>query len=185
MAAPKTQTTYVALMRGINLGAKNKLSMKDLAAIFADAGCTDVRTYINSGNLIFRATPSVAKALDVKIPRQILDRFGLRVPVVLRTAEQMEKIVRANPYPHAAALPKTLHVCFLSAESSADAPSKLNARRVPPEEVLVYGREIYMHLPNGVADSKLANSPFDSITAAISTTRNWNTVCKLLELMQA
>lgn len=182
MASPKTQTTHVALLRGINLGGKNRLAMKDLAAIFADAGCTDVRTYIQSGNVIFRATPQVAKTVDVKVTKQILDTFGLSVPMVLRTAEQLDAVIRANPFPHAATLPKTLHVCFLSRAANADATAKLNGRCVPPEEFLVRDREIYLHIPLGFADSKLARSPFDSMTSATSTMRNWNTVCKLLEL---
>src|SRR5438093_8225279 len=109
---------HAALLRGINVGGKNILPMKDLAEIFAKAGCRDVQTYIQSGNVVFDATAGVIKKLSPVIARAIADNFGYNVPVVVRSHEQLAAIVRVNPFLKAGEPEKTLHVAFL-----ADMPS--------------------------------------------------------------
>src|SRR5262245_12012433 len=89
---------YAALLRGINVGGKNKLPMKDLSAIFASAGCTGVETYIQSGNVVFEAPRAVADALPGEIARLIAARFGYRIPVILRSAEELDEVARRNPF---------------------------------------------------------------------------------------
>src|SRR5271155_5171180 len=106
--------TYLALLRGINVGGKNKLSMKDLIAIFIGAGCEDVRTYIQSGNVIFRASPGVSARLPGQITTQIAQSFGYRTPVILRTAEQLRDVISSNPFLKAGAAEEMLHVMFLA-----------------------------------------------------------------------
>ena len=175
----------IALLRGINVGGKNKLPMKDLAAMFREAGCNDVRTYIQSGNVLFRAGPALAEDIPSLISASILSRFGFRVPVVTRTAWELRKIVQANPFAEAEVEASKLLVLFL-----ADIPDRAHVEALDPnrslgDEFTVLGREVFLHCPNGVARSKLTNSYFDSSLSTTSTARNWRTVRKLLDLATA
>ena len=99
--------THIALLRGINVGGKNKLPMKDLAALFRDAGCDRVQTYIQSGNVVFQATPALASCIPALIAKAISESFGYRVPVVTRTADELREIARGNPFLRSGADPWT------------------------------------------------------------------------------
>ncbi len=178
-------STHVALLRGVNVGGKNMLPMKDLAGILVDAGCADVRTYIQSGNAIFRAADSVLDGLPDRITGRIAKRFGYQIPVILRTTEQLAETIRQNPFLKAGVDEKMLYVFFLADLPKAQAASSLDLKRSPPDTFVVRGREIYLHLPNGLGRSKLTNNYFDSKLATISTARNWRTALKLFELMTA
>ncbi len=176
--------TYVGLLRGINVGGKNKLPMKDLAEIFVEAGCGEVRTYIQSGNVIFRAAPAERPRLPGLITAEIARRSGYSIPVVLRTAGELAGVLRNNPFLNAGVSEAELHVLFL-----ADLPARrcvlaLDPDRSPPDAFAVSGREVYLRLPNGAARSKLTNAYFDSKLATTSTGRNWRTVTKVFELAQ-
>jgi uncharacterized protein (DUF1697 family) len=179
------RTTNVALMRGLNLGSSNRMTMTDLSQLFVEAGCTDVRTYIQSGNVIFQASPSKLEKLPALIAKSIADRFGFKVPVVLRTVEQLGETVQNNPFLKAGVEEATLHVYFLAGVPDARNISGLDPKRSLPDAFFVRGRDVYVQLPNGMARTKLSNAYFDSKLATISTARNWRTVLKLFELMQA
>ncbi len=185
MTQSKASTVYLALLRGINVGGKNKLSMKDLAGMFTQARCSDVRTFIQSGNVIFRAPDNVAGKIPDLIAKQIAESAGYRIPVVLRTAEELGNAIRANPFIAMGAPEKTLHVYFLAGLPSAQQVAALDPNRSLPDTFLVRGREIYVQLPNGMARTKLTNAYFDSKLSTTSTARNWNTVLQLYELMKA
>ena len=172
--------THIALLRGINVGGKNKLPMEGLRAIFKAQGCASVRTYIQSGNVVFE-NPE-ATNLAERISKAITERFGYSVPVVLRTAAEFNQAAANNPFLRRGADPKALHVGFLSTAPPSEAVQALDPNRSPPDEFVVLGREIYLHCPNGVARSKLTNAWFDSKLGVVSTMRNWNTVTKLLAL---
>ena len=173
---------HVALLRGINVGGKNKLPMKELTAIFEGAGGTEVRTYIQSGNVVFRGAATVADGISRAVASEISRRFGYRIPVVRRTADELEKVVKRNPFNKIGADPKRLHVSFLENRPSASAVRGLDPDRSPPDEFVVSGREIFLYCPNGVARTKLTNQYFDSKLRTVSTVRNWKTVLKLVEL---
>jgi uncharacterized protein (DUF1697 family) len=172
----------IALLRGINVGGKNRLPMKELAALFVDAGCDDVRTYIQSGNVVFRTVPAEGEEISSIISASILSRFGYRVPVITRTAREFQTIVQANPFVEAGADADKLHVFFLADLPDGAQVEALDPDRSPGDEFAVQGREIYLYCPNGVARTKLTNSYFDSRLSTTSTTRNWRTVLRLLEL---
>ena len=172
----------VALLRGINVGGKNKLPMKDLATMFAEAGCEEVQTYIQSGNVVFRAEPSLADRIPELISEAILSRFGYRVPLIIRTGDDIREVADANPFVRAGAETDKLHVVFLADLPDAAEVDTLDPNRSPPDEFAARGREIYLHCPEGLARTKLTNSYFDSKLTTISTVRNWKTVLKLLEL---
>jgi uncharacterized protein (DUF1697 family) len=174
--------TYVALLRGVNVGGKNLLPMKDLAGLFAEAGCADVRTYIQSGNVVFKASQATAGKLPGLIAKGIADRFGYSPTVLLRSVEELGETVRNNPFLQAGASENFLHVLFLAGQPDARAIAALDPLRSPADAFVVRGREIYLQCPNGVGGTKLTNAWFDSKLSTISTGRNWRTVLKLFEL---
>jgi uncharacterized protein (DUF1697 family) len=174
--------TYVALLRGINVGGKHKLPMKDLAELFSAVKCKDVRTYIQSGNVVFCAPPDLVRGLAAALEKKIEARFRFSVPVVIRSHDQLATVVRANPFLSRGASEKMLHVIFMADQPSTDAVSKLDPQRSPGDEFRVLGSEIFLYLPNGAGNSKLTNAYFDSKLSTIGTARNWTTVLKLLEM---
>jgi uncharacterized protein (DUF1697 family) len=173
---------HVALLRGINVGGKNKLPMRDLAAIFAAAGCTGVETYIQSGNVVFSAPPHVGAGLPAEISGKIKKRFGLAVPVVVRTCEELSAVLAQNPFLKKGAAEDALHVMFLAELPAPAAVAALDPQRSPGDAFVVRGREIYLHLPNGVAASKLTNAYFDTKLGTVATARNWRTVATLCRM---
>jgi uncharacterized protein (DUF1697 family) len=177
-------TNYLALLRGVNVGGKNKLPMKALAEMFVAAGCHNVRTYIQSGNVLFAADPSIATKLPARIASRIEADFGYRTPVVLRTADQLATIVANNPFRVSEATLDSLHVLFLADPPGPSRVASLDPNRSPPDAFIFRGQEVFLHCPNGVARTKLTNAYFDSKLATISTGRNWRTVTKLLVLMR-
>ena len=174
----------VALLRGVNVGGKNKVPMKELAALFGEAGCTEVTTYIQSGNVVFSSTTKLAKGLTETISTAISKRFGWRVPVVLRTLAELEKVVSANPFLPAGPV-EQLHVAFLDVAPTAVQVAALDAPRFLPDELTVRGRDVFLRLPHGVGKSKLTNAYLDSRLKAVSTLRNWRTVLQLVEMCRA
>jgi uncharacterized protein (DUF1697 family) len=174
--------TYVALLRGINVGGKNKLPMRDLVEIFESAKCQTVRTYIQSGNVIFQVPAAILVQLPELIISRIREEFGFTSPVILRSAKQLEQICLLNPFVRPDREDEGLHVMFLAHAPSGAQIAGLDPMRSPGDEFAVRGSEIYLRLPKGVAASKLTNNYFDSKLATISTARNWQTVMKLAEL---
>jgi uncharacterized protein (DUF1697 family) len=168
----------------VNVGGKNKLPMKDLVEIFVGAGCHEVRTYIQSGNVLFAAGPKIAAGLPALVTARIEEDFGYRTPVVMRTADQLAAVVAGNPFLASGVAEETLHVLFLADTPIPSRIAALDPGRSPPDAFIVRGGEVFLHLPNGVADTKLTNAYFDSRLATTSTGRNWRTVTKLLELIR-
>jgi uncharacterized protein (DUF1697 family) len=178
--------THVALLRGINVGGKNLLPMKELAEEFAAAGCGNVQTFIQSGNVIFSAPPGKDEsALAQLLAARLAERFGYTAPLVLRTIEELRAAIANNPYLAMGAPEETLHVMFLTATPDASRVEKLDPDRSPGDTFALLGRAIYLRLPNGMARTKLTNAYFDSKLGVTSTARNWRTTAKLLERMEA
>jgi uncharacterized protein (DUF1697 family) len=180
----KKSSRYVALLRGINVGGKNMLPMKELTGLFASAGCTEVTTYIQSGNVLFTADNIVVAGLAAGIAQQIDERFGLRVPVVLRSAAELTLAIQNNPFLRSGAEEDWLHVYFLASVPGAAEVAMLDPARSAPDAFAVVGREVYLQLPNGMARTKLTNAYFDSKLRTVSTARNWRTILKLAELLE-
>ena len=176
--------TYVAMLRGINVGGKHKLPMKELAEIVADCKCSAVRTYIQSGNVVFQAPRDAAPRLPQLLAKRIEERFGFAVPVIVRTRNELARVVLENPFIKEKLPEHELYLYFLADLPAADAVKSLDPKRSAPDRFRVNGREIYLHLPNGMGRSKLTNAYFDSRLSTVSTARNWATVNTLLEMMQ-
>lgn len=173
---------YIALLRAINVGGTKKLLMADLRAMFEAAGCTEVRTYIQSGNVVFRADPALAERIPELIEGEIAASKGFQVPVVTRSAAELEAVVTGNPFLAAGADPAQLHVGFLAEAPTAARIAELDPDRSPGDGFEVRGREVFLHFPNGTARSKLTVDYFDRTLGTTITIRNWRTVGKLLEM---
>lgn len=178
----KPLTTHVALLRGINVGGKNLLPMKELVKLFEKAGAVDVATYIQSGNVVFSTPAAVLDGFEGEMAAAIEKRFGLRVPVVLRSAKEIAEVLAKNPFLTGSADPKTLHVAFLAKKPAAADAARLDPKRSPGDRFELRGRDLYLLLPNGVAKTKLTNDYLDRTLATVATVRNWNTVGKLVEM---
>lgn len=173
---------HVALLRGINVGGKNKLPMTVLAELFAVEGATAVTTFIQSGNVVFDAPARLAAAIGARIERRLDEQLSLRVPVVMRSAAELADAAARNPFLTAGADADALHVMFLAARPTAAQVRALDPARSPGDEFALVGRDLYLRLPNGMARTKLTNAYFDRALATVSTARNWRTVLKLVEL---
>lgn len=173
---------YVALLRGINVGGRNLLPMAELVELFTAEGCAQVRTYIQSGNVLFRASRPLAARLPGRIAAAVAERKGFAVPVVLRTARELQAVLAGNPFVVRGAAAEALHVLFLAGRPAPARVATLDQGRSPPDEFAVRGREVYLCLPKGVARTKLTNAYFDTRLGTTSTMRNWQTVARLAEL---
>ncbi len=169
------------MLRGINLGPKRRVPMADLREMLAGAGFANVETYVQSGNIALDsgAKPTV---LERRLAQLIEARFGLEVPVVVRSHTQLAAVVEHDPLTGAADDPKRYQVSFLSERLPADTVKQLQALAQASERVAVHGREVYAWHPDGVARSKLWNALAGKGLGVTATARNWTTVCKLLEM---
>ena len=174
-------TIYIALLRGINVGGSRKVPMAQLREAFVGAGATDVVTYIQSGNVALRHPARSVDELRVELEGAIEASFGFEVPVVLRTKAQLAAVVEHNPYPTDE--PTQLSVVFFNEGPAPGAFDHVDAAAAAPEEFLVRGNEVYLHLPNGMGRAKLP--PLMGKALAAGTARNWRTVRKLVDLASA
>jgi uncharacterized protein (DUF1697 family) len=174
--------TFAALLRGINVGGKNRVPMAELRAALESLGLEDVVTYIQSGNVVFKSPARSEGAVAADLERQVTKVFGVKAAVLLRTPAQLKKIAAANPYVGKGTDLSKLHVVFLDEAPARSKIEKLDPNRSVPDEFSVRGREIYLRLPNGLGRSKLTIDWFERGLAVRATARNWKTLSKLLEL---
>ena len=177
----KALRSYAALLRGVNLGSHNKVSMRDLRELFESLGHEDVATYVQSGNVVFRARGDAA-SLTKAIERRIARDLGLDVAVILRSNTQLERVVAANPFAKKEREPTRLHVTFLADTPPRAAVRELSAGDFTPDALHVQGKEVYLHTPQGYGRTKLSGGFFEKRLGVVATTRNWRTVTKLVEL---
>ena len=176
---------YVSMLRGINVGGNKRIKMDALRRSFDALGFQQVKTFIQSGNVVYKSAKASTTALSNKIEKRLLEDFGFAVLVVTRTAEEMAGAIKNNSFAAAKGIDQEkLHVMFLSAPPAPDALSKLNAWIAEPEQCRCLGRELYLYLPNGAGESKLLKAPLDRILSVGSTTRNWRTVNSLHQMCQ-
>ncbi|MEA2311970.1 MAG: hypothetical protein QOE28_1938 [Solirubrobacteraceae bacterium] len=171
----------IALLRGINLGSRNRVSMPDLRAWLERDGYGEVRTLVQSGNIVLETGKQPA-TVERELCKLLADELGLDVPVVVRTRDELEDVIERNPFPHAVEHPKQFQISFLSGEPSAEVVTMLADGDFAPEEVAVSGREVYAWHPEGIQRSPLSKQLTDKKLGVTATARNWNTVTKLLEL---
>jgi uncharacterized protein (DUF1697 family) len=173
---------YVALLRSVNVGGHGRITMNELRRSFEALGFADVTTYIQTGNVLFNARSKSETAVATSIEEQMVRDFGDAPAVIVRTVADLLRIGASSPYDKAGADPARHHVTFLAQKPAADA---LRAFSPPPsgrDELVVDGREVYVHTPDGYGTSKLSGAMLERRLGVVSTTRNWNTVTKLCEL---
>jgi uncharacterized protein (DUF1697 family) len=171
--------TYVALLRGINVGGNNKVPMADLRAMCSGLGYDSVETYIQSGNVVFDAAASEA-SVATELEAALLSTFGLTLSVVVRSSRELIDIVSRNPFAGESDGTK-LHVTFFAEPLAVALVAKLDPAFSPPDTFVLDGRDMYLHLPGGMGTSKLAVHVGQKLSK-LGTTRNWNTVLKLVEM---
>src|SRR5215470_1230351 len=171
---------YISLLRGINVGAHKRMKMEKLRASCEELGFEQIASYIQSGNLVFKATKLSPEAVSKKIEKQIASDFGFHADVITRMADELKKIIRVNPLLKEAGVDASkLHVVFLSAAITSEAMKKLESLTLAPDRVGSSGKEIYFYFPNGVSRSSLWKHNLDRLMGVTGTMRNWRTVNKL------
>jgi uncharacterized protein (DUF1697 family) len=171
----------VALLRGINVGAHNRIPMADLRALLADIGYPDARTLVQSGNIVLSAELA-PEELAAELERAIAGKFGVQTPVVVRTRDELAAVVALDPLGDVAEEHKLYQVSFLSAEPDPEAVAKIAQEDFAPERFVHVGREIYAWHPGGIHNSRLARMLSDKRLGVVATARNWKTTTKLLEM---
>jgi uncharacterized protein (DUF1697 family) len=183
---PSHASTYVALLRGINVGGHKLIKMDQLRKAFEGLGFADVATYVQSGNVVFKAPQKASDDLSKKIEEMLLRRFIMSVPVIVRTAEEIDEVLKNNPFLKENGIDASkLHVTFLSHTPQKTAIKGLDAIAAGPDRFRCSGQEIYLHCPNGFAGTKLSITAFEKVLSVGATTRNWNTVNKLYQMARA
>ena len=173
--------TYIALFRGINVGGRNTLPMKELVVRLEGMGCEDVRTYIQSGNAVFRHAEKGSSRLAARISTAICESHGFKPDVLLLTTDQLENAVASNPFPDAESEPSKLHVLFLAAVPDNPDTDKIEGLRAESERLAVQSDVVYLHAPDGIGRSKLA-AGVERALGVVATGRNWRSVNKILEM---
>jgi uncharacterized protein (DUF1697 family) len=176
--------SFVALLRSINVGGRNKIAMADLRDLVTSLGYRDVATYLQSGNVTFTGSGSSARAA-AEIEQAIEASLGLTVPVIARSRSELGRIVEGNPYADRGFDPKTVHVTFLGGRPDKKRVSELSALagQFGDDEFEVAGSEVYLHCPGGYGETKLHNAYLERRLEKTATTRNWRTVGTLAEMV--
>lgn len=172
-------TTWVALLRGVNVGGGNRLPMADFRESVESLGYADVATYIQSGNVVFRSSDAEVMVVE-RIRAVVADRHGLSVPVVVRSGDELAGLVDRHPFAADGIDPKLLHIAFL--DRRPDVTVALDPDRWLPDRWEVEGRELFLAYPGGSARSKMTIEQFERPWGVTATARNLNTVAKLAEI---
>jgi len=174
---------YVALLRGINVSGQKLIKMADLKTQLEDLEFINVQTYIQSGNIVFDSKENDVGNLEGLIHSKILDHYGFEVPVIVKAREEMEGIVRNNPFVNEVQEdPKRLYITFLSEAPSVDRVNKIKTLDYSPEQWILKGTDIYLFAPNGYGKAKMNNNFFENKLKVNATTRNWKTVNILYDM---
>jgi uncharacterized protein (DUF1697 family) len=173
---------YIAMLRGVNVSGKNMLKMEELRASLNTLKFTNLKTYIQSGNIVFETKKTSNTVLSELIHKKIKKDFGIEVPVTVRTADDLKKIIKTNPFIKKSLDPAKLHVTFLAATPTRAAIEKLKALPTQPDQFQLVGQEIFIHCPETYGNTKLTNTAFEKLLSVQATTRNWKTVNTLFQI---
>ena len=175
----------ISMLRGVNVSPQNRIKMDELRAVYASLKLEDARTYVQSGNVVFRTNeinyPQLAKKIQIAIQKKV----GCSPDVVLRTRKELENVVDANPFPDQTKVePGKVLVTFLAADPPREASANLDKFNDTPEKLHLHGRELYIYFPNGAGRSKLPWSSVDKLHKVTGTARNWNSVQAMLKIAE-
>ncbi len=172
-------TIFIALIRGINVGGHKKLKMADVKTLCESMALRDVRTHLQSGNVVFRTT----RTDRARLAKELEDALGVEAKIILRTADQLRSAIAANPMPEEAQRgPSGFIVMFLSDKPTAAAMQSLRDAYSGPEKMQLHGAELYIEYSSGMGTSKLSLALIERKLGVAGTARNWNTVTRLLEI---
>tara|TARA_R110002073_G_scaffold57778_4_gene146643 strand:- start:44790 stop:45341 length:552 start_codon:yes stop_codon:yes gene_type:complete len=178
-----TQQTYIALLRGINVGGHKKIKMTDLKASLEKLSFNKVTTYIQSGNVVFNASVGSVTALETRIQNQIANDFGFEVPVIIKTPVELKTVYANNPFSkNPLNDEKLFYVVFLKQQPQQEFIAHLESYNYSPEAYIINEKIVYFYAANGAANAKMGNAFFESKLKIIATSRNWRTLHKLIEL---
>ena len=175
--------TYIVLLRGINVSGHRMIKMEDLKYVLSELDFTSIRTYIQSGNIIFESEKKDPAYLEKQIEEKILNHFEFHVPVVIRNRPELENIQKNNPFLGNRSEPiDKLHVTLFPEKPDQQQLKKIEGLQFLPDEFIVSGREVYLFCPNGYGRTKLTNQFFENKLKLTATTRNWKTIEALLQM---
>jgi uncharacterized protein (DUF1697 family) len=175
----------ISMLRGVNVGGHNKIKMDDLRTLYRSLKLEDPRTYVQSGNVIFRTKEKNCPALAKKIQDAIEGKFGFRPEVIVRTTEELRSAIAASPFASRRNLePGKILVTFLAGKPGPNAHATLLSLKAHPEELHLSGRELYIYFPDGAGKSKLPWSQVEKLLQTTGTARNWNSVTKMLAMAE-
>lgn len=173
----------IALLRGINVSGRRTVHMTDLKRAVEEMGFGNVSTYLQSGNVIFNCRHAQTAKLAMHIEEKLSETFGFTINVIIRTQEELEKIIETNPLVDSADVARDkLYVTFLADEPDKTAASKLDLPPGTDEKFAIVGSEVYLYCPNGYTRTKLNNATFEKKLRTVATTRNWKTINNLLSV---
>jgi len=174
--------TLIAILRGINVGGRT-VPMAELKIIFEKSKFKNIRTYIQSGNVIFEGKNS--PGLATTIEKELLKKYKFDIPVIIRTVPEIESVIKKNPFVKKKGINiERLHVTFLAEEPLRENVSKAKEYHYPPDEFILNGKEVYLHCPVSYGETKLNNNFFENKLKVRATTRNWRTVNELLKIAE-
>jgi uncharacterized protein (DUF1697 family) len=175
----------ISMLRGVNLGPHNRIKMEDLRALYESLRFREPRTYVQSGNIVFRTKEKNATKLAQMIQEGIGKKFGFRPEVILRTIGELKQSLAANPFRTRRGIePSKLLITFLSAEPAPEAQADIRNLKVNREELHLIGRELYIYFPDGIGKSKVPWPSVEKLLKVTGTARNLNSVVKMLEIAE-
>ena len=175
---------YIALFRGINVGGRNKLPMGELVKALEGLGLREIKTYIQSGNVVFQSEEENIAELSERMSNAIKKSHGFMPKTIILRLEEIESAMQANPYPEAENVPKTLHLYFLTTEPENPNIETLENIKTESERYTIKERVFYLHAPDGIGRSKLAANVEKGLGVS-ATARNWRSVCKIYEMAKS
>jgi uncharacterized protein (DUF1697 family) len=177
-------TTYISILRGINVSGQKQVRMTDLKALYEELGFSNVITYIQSGNVIFNSGLKVTiTEISGLIEEGIMKEFGFHVPVIIRSVDELKSVILANPFvKKEGPVPAKLYITFLKNKPQTTDIDNINNTNFLPDKFIILEREVYLDCAGGYGTTKLSNTFFENKLKVKATTRNWNTVNKLMEI---
>ena len=176
--------TFISILRGINVSGQKKILMADLKALYENLKFREVKTYIQSGNVVFKSDSKLSDIqLAKNIEKEISSKFNFEVPVIIRTKEELKNTIDQNPFVKEKNIDlKKLHVTFLSETPDKEKIEQIKNLDFSPDKFKIKDKEIYLHIPESYGETKLSNKFFENKLKITATTRNWNTVNRLFDL---
>ena len=178
-------TTYISILRGINVSGQKMIKMDALKEMYEDLHFTNIQTYIQSGNVIFQSVQSEPKDLRQRISNELMKKFGFEIPVIVLDTIELKEIAERNPFKSNKTKDIShLHVTFLSSKPERIDNTMIIQNKAKEEEFAITDKAVYLYCPNGYGRTKWTNTFFENKLKVEATTRNWKTTIELLRIAE-